>query len=236
MAWMTMSEAAAVRSCSERTIRRLAAKNELRWKRVGRHKMVDVPTSEALETVTGVGRQLAELGTAAAVQADKDDRTLAAIMDELTRSTGRAERAEARFMRAARMSLTVAATVLIVGVVAGSWAGWRFHTTKLAHVDEVHQLRAANSDKLAGLERTHAVVSAKLEAKIEASDTAVETLEVQARAAMTRTNALTRELEASRTEAAQLRADLDRWRPPMAVEGVPEPHRARLSDSTTAVE
>lgn len=152
MSWMTQNEAAAALGCSIRTIRRRIRAGSMDARRDGRRLLVAVDTDKAMATVTQVGRQLAEVGAAAAIQRKQENDALTTIhstfkdtLNVLATYRERGEREVGAYRRAARWGWTAAA-LLAIALVG---AGWFMHTERVAQERRIHQaevgLQAARS-------------------------------------------------------------------------------------------
>ena len=146
MSWMTQTEAAAALGCSNRTIRRRIRAGMLKTRREGRNILVDVDTDRAVATVTQVGRQLAEVGAAAAIQKKHDADTLSTMqatfadtLAALSASRSILEKQTILTRRSARAAWTTAAILTLV-IFTG---GWYYATERIRHHDELHQLQTA---------------------------------------------------------------------------------------------
>jgi|GEM_PF-2492742 len=142
MSWMTQTEAAAALGCSIRTIRRRIRAGSIGARREGRRLLVEVDTDKAMATVTQVGRQLAEVGAAAAIQRKQENDALSTIhstfkdtLDVLAAYRERAEREVSACRRAARWGW-MAAAMLAIAIVG---AGWFIHTERVTHERLVQQ-------------------------------------------------------------------------------------------------
>lgn len=164
MSWMTQTEAAVALGCSIRTIRRRIRSGTMNARRDGRRLMVEVDTDRAMSTVTQVGRHLAEVGAAAAIQRQQDANALSTIhatfketLGTLARCQDRAARDVAVYRRSAQWGWAMAA-IFGIGFVAG---GWFIHTDRVAHDDTLHRMHS------------------ELQATEHASDTAIVTAEIR---------------------------------------------------------
>ncbi len=152
MSWMTQTEAAAALGCSNRTIRRRIRGGMIKTRREGRNILVDVDTDQAVATVTQVGRQLAEVGAAAAIQKRQDADTLTAIQSTFTDALATVsacresiEHEAARTRRAAWIGWLTALALL----VALSGGGWLYHTSEVQHLNELYGLQDTMAGKQA---------------------------------------------------------------------------------------
>ncbi len=164
MSWMTQTEAAVALGCSIRTVRRRIRSGAINARRDGRRLMVEVDTDRAMSTVTQVGRHLAEVGAAAAIQRQQDANALSTIhatfkdtLGTLARCQDRAARDLGAYRRSARWGWATAA-ILGIGFATG---GWFIHTERVAHDDALHRMRS------------------ELQAMEHASDTAIVTTEIR---------------------------------------------------------
>ena len=144
MSWMTQTEAAAALGCSIRTVRRRIRAGTLTARREGRRLLVEIDTDRALSTVTQVGRHLAEVGAAAAIQRRQDADALTTIHDtfkdtlsSLAACQDRAEKDIGTFRRSARRGWAMT-SFLGVGLAI---AAWFLHKDRVAHADALHLLR-----------------------------------------------------------------------------------------------
>ena len=163
MSWMTQTEAAAALGCSNRTIRRRIRAGMLKTRREGRNILVDVDIDHAVATVTQVGRQLAEVGAAAAIQKKHDADTVSAMqatfadtLNALSASRDVMERQTLASRRSARTGW-MTATILVIALFAG---GWYYSLEGFKHADELHTLQSAMGDAQAKAET--AMISAEV--------------------------------------------------------------------------
>lgn len=206
MSWMTQTEAAAALGCSVRTIRRRIRSNCINTRREGRNILVEVDTDKAVSSVTHVGRQLAEVGAAAAIQSKHDADTLAAVTDNFrdTLSVLSACRetleTEARRARRTARSGWVVATVLMLALSVGAWL---YHRQSTDYLTSNHELQMVMHRKVSNLESRVSLAEAKYEVKVE-----------NLRAALAAEREHSAELAADRRSMADaqeaLRADRDR--------------------------
>lgn len=123
MAWLSMTDAASALGCTERTIRRRVRAGQLDVRRDGHRSLVEIDTDRAMDTVTGIGRQMSEVATATAIQRRQDSDLLGIVVAELQSAR-----------RTARVAtvMSVMAVIVMGGIVA--WLGTQFHTMEVGHI------------------------------------------------------------------------------------------------------
>lgn len=142
---MTQTEAAAALSCSIRTVRRRIRSGSLTARREGRRLLVEIDTDKALSTVTQVGRHLAEVGAAAAIQRRQDADALTTIhetfkdtLSSLAACQDRAEQDIGAYRRSARRGWAM--TSFLAALLA--IAAWFIHKERGAHADALHVIQS----------------------------------------------------------------------------------------------
>jgi|GEM_PF-3015678 len=148
MPWYPQSEAADLLNISTRTLRRRIRAGAVQWRRDGRHILVEVPDQPEPDKVSEIGRQLAQVGAASAIQRSRDSDIMASVMAVVTdfRQT------LAQQATTARRSARLAWGTSLVMLAAVAMLGWTYHRATLASLDQLEQLKSEASRHEQGLQ------------------------------------------------------------------------------------
>jgi len=163
MAWMSKAEASVALAVSIRTLERKIARGEVETRSDGRNVTVNLEVENHGDTVSHLGRQLAELATAGAVTSAKDAQTLRDVLAVTAEYRDELRSGADRCRRSARMAWATSSVLLIAVCGIAGTAGWVLYESGIEHVGEVGGLHAGHARVVADHRHAMGVIEGRLD-------------------------------------------------------------------------